>query len=105
MWKAAQVIRNVKAVEVIAIVMRRKALIELSTTYTEAIHQIRAVKGTAVLKQGELATTKARQSLYATLYPGVTEQKKVRNLFDMTSSAPHHTSTYGIIMDVTVCWP
>lgn len=82
LWNAAQVVRNVKGVKVIAVVMRRKALIELSTTYTEVIHHIRAVKGTGVLKHGEVAKTKARQILYATLYPSSTEQKRMRNLFD-----------------------
>ena len=65
-----------------AVVVRRKALIQMSTTYGGFIEHIRATMRTGVLRYGEMASSKARNILYTTSYPNATHRKKLQNLFD-----------------------
>ena len=65
-----------------AVVVRRKALIQMSTTYGGFVEHIRAVMRTGVLRYQEMASSKARNILFTTPYPDATDRKKLQNLFD-----------------------
>lgn len=84
LWNADRVVRAAKGVEDIAVIIRRKALLELATVYEEVIERIRAAKklGESGLRHGQVAPAKARKILYTTLYPGVKDQKRMKGLFE-----------------------
>lgn len=84
LWNANQVVRAAKGVEDIAVIMRRKALLELATVYEEVIGGIRAAKnlGKSGLRHGQVAPAKAREILSAALYPGVEDRRRAKGLFE-----------------------
>ena len=63
LWEASQLVGKAKAVEEIAVVIRRNALVAMSTTYGEVIQRIRTAKKTGILRYGEVASSKARNIL------------------------------------------
>ena len=86
-------VRIAKGIEEIAVVLRRKALIEIATTYNEVTEHIRTAKGPEKggLGHGRMASAKARKISYATLYPGMADQKRMGSLidYDMRCASPY----------------
>ncbi len=75
------------------IIIRRKALVELSVAYKEVIDHIRnSLCDGLRLERGETAVARVRISLYTTLYPDMHKQKKMTSRFNYETrcAAPYH---------------
>ena len=83
-WKAMEVSRCAKGVEDIAILLRRKSLVDLISAYNEVIKHVRlcAAGGKLRLRSGETAGAKAREIVYSILYPEAETRKKMRSSFN-----------------------
>ena len=83
-WKAMEVSRCAKGVEDMAILLRRKSLVDLILAYNEVIKHVRlcAAGGKLKLRSGETAGAKAREIVYSILYPEAETRKKMRTSFN-----------------------
>lgn len=105
-WKAMKIAQGAHQIESMAILLRRKANVDLILAYREAIQEIRstAAKCKGRLKQGEKAAAKARLILYQVVYPDIEERDKARQLFNyqQVMAAPYigmieHYGNQGIL--------
>ena len=83
-WKAMEMSRFAKGVEGMAILLRRKSLVDLMVAYKEVIKHVRASAGGGKLKlrSGETAGAKAREIMYSILYPEVETRTRMRSSFN-----------------------
>ena len=83
-WKAMEVSRCAKGVEDMAILLRRKSLVDLISAYNEVVKHVRLCAGSGKLKlrSGETAGAKAREIVYSILYPEAETRKKMRSSFN-----------------------
>jgi len=88
-WKATILTKRAQGAEGIAIILRRKAIVEQLAAYHDVIQLIRnAIKERQVkLRHGEIAAAKAREFLFKVLYKDTDDRKAMRAKFDYDSRA------------------
>ena len=105
-WKANQSARNARGAEGIAIILRRKAIVDQLAAYEDVVQLIKVAIGERRIKlrHGEIAASKARQILFNILYKDVGDRSSMRNMFeyDRTCAFPYmtlcqHYGNQGII--------
>lgn len=77
-WKAAEIAKNAKGFEDMAVLFPRKSLIDLMIAYNEVIAYVRAAsaRGDISLRPGQRAGARAKDILYGIMYPDAQEQKR-----------------------------
>lgn len=83
-WKAMEVSRNAKGFKDMAVLLRRKSLVNLMAAFSEVTKYVRQCSATGKLKLGNgvRASAKAREILYATLYPESDTRIRMRSCFN-----------------------
>ena len=91
-WTALHIVKGAKGAEVMAVLFRRKALVNLSIAYHNVMNHIRtSLTNGAVLQNNEKVSVRARTILYTTLYPEQTDRSRMKSMFnyDQRCAAPY----------------
>ena len=95
-WLAEEMARSSKGVEDMSIILRRKALADFLSAYSEVIVHVRhkAAQGKVQLRHGHRAAAEARNILYQIIYPDLESRARARSFFN--SSQTHANPYYKL---------
>lgn len=85
-WRAMATANTAEHTELIAVLLRRRALADLSAAFEEVVVHIRAAikDGRIKLKSGQKAAAKAREIVYEVVYPNEEDRGRMRAKFQYT---------------------